>query len=217
MSVPMPPALPLRQSTQLSQFSYDLSHPSTRINDTLKSQQFWKYHILRVSPFKFYLTTNPDSRHHFTRPAPGYYVHLQFPNSSSNHSLRDGFRLLFRQQDFGLTESIDTFAVEKLNENLGGHLIVSFRENEYLDSTTGLIRNNNKSQIQQKKETPSSSLSPLPLQQVKFERQKIPSAFGKTGTLMFSNYKRNEMNTCQLCPIDKSLFGSGTKIDGVNF
>ncbi|KAG7897308.1 hypothetical protein KL935_005264 [Ogataea polymorpha] len=109
------------------------------------AQKFWKYHVLQISQFEFYLTTNPDNRHKFIRGAPGYYVELVLNNdldgdyvSASNN----GFQLVFRRQRYPIskTESSETkfdpsqvFTVMKQSHSKGGDFEVVGQSSEFVD------------------------------------------------------------------------------------
>ncbi|KAG7829380.1 hypothetical protein KL920_002239 [Ogataea angusta] len=109
------------------------------------AQKFWKYHVLQISQFEFYLTTNPDNRHKFVRGAPGYYVELVLKNSSDNNYVsasNNGFQLVFRKQRYPILkpESSDTnfdpsqvFTILKQSHIRGGDLEVMGTGCEFVD------------------------------------------------------------------------------------
>lgn len=62
---------------------------------TKPNTPFWKYHILKFGK-DLYLTTNPGLKHIYCRNGPGYYVEVVYPNKYKYHSLREGFKLIFK-------------------------------------------------------------------------------------------------------------------------
>ena len=119
--------------------------------DTLKEamirQDFWKYHVIKINPLEFYLTTTPDKRHQFTRHAPSYYVQIQLPENEETKSWHtksqavSGFRLVFTQQHWGIADEskANQFMVELLPESEGGKLRMNAFHNEQL--INGVITN----------------------------------------------------------------------------
>ncbi|GME88538.1 unnamed protein product [[Candida] boidinii] len=119
---------------------------SAYIKNTLKTQKFWKYHLMRVSKNEFYLTTNPDERHKFVRHAPSYRITLLLPSSNGTKSRKsskasEGFRLVFERVDM-LSAMNDNayygnskkgFTIERKPLDIGGELVFNGWYTEYLD------------------------------------------------------------------------------------
>lgn len=126
----------------------NLAREIENLRSSYRQQNFWKYHIIKLAPNEFYLTTNPDKRHRFIRNAPSYFVKLELPtdethkengklsNAFKNHSQVDkGFRLVFTQQQViginGYDGCYKSFIIEKVPKNMGGSYKISCQYNEF--------------------------------------------------------------------------------------
>lgn len=114
-----------------------------------RQQNFWKYHIIKIAPNEFYMTTNPDKRHRFIRNAPSYFVKLELPNDNENEKDKNknknifknlnqvdkGFRLIFTQQQViginGYDGNYQSFIIEKIPKSFGGNYKISCQYNEF--------------------------------------------------------------------------------------
>lgn len=114
------------------------------LNAAADEQDFWKYHVMKLNPLEFYMTTNPDKRHRFVRHAPSYYVEIQLPlaNATGKHhrngQASDGFRLIFTQQEWG-KQNNPSFSVEKISTGNGGGYKVTAYYNEQLGDNGAII------------------------------------------------------------------------------
>jgi hypothetical protein len=133
-----------------------------------RQQNFWKYHIIKIAPFEFYMTTNPDKRHRFVRNAPSYFIKLEMPNESKDtqnnnklvNSLKNqsqvtkGYRLIFTQQQVVGVNRYDgyyqPFIIEKLPKSAGGHYKVNCQYNEFQSDWNILNNVNNESKNSQR-------------------------------------------------------------------
>lgn len=136
----------------------NISREIENLRTSYRQQNFWKYHIIKLAPHEFYMTTNPDKRHRFIRNAPSYFIKLELPtepNSSQkngknveekkkssfgaafkNQSQVDkGFRLVFTQQQViginGYDGCYKPFVIEKVPKEFGGHYKISCQYNEF--------------------------------------------------------------------------------------
>lgn len=134
-----------------------ISREIENLRTSYRQQNFWKYHIVKLAPHEFYMTTNPDKRHRFIRNAPSYFVKLELPTEANsgdknvkgeekkkstftsafkNRSQVDkGFRLVFTQQQViginGYDGCYRPFVIEKVPKELGGHYKISCQYNEF--------------------------------------------------------------------------------------
>ncbi|GAV30193.1 hypothetical protein PMKS-003702 [Pichia membranifaciens] len=135
-----------------------ISREIENLRTSYRQQNFWKYHIVKLAPHEFYMTTNPDKRHRFIRNAPSYFVKLELPTDSNggdkngkngeekrkstfasafkNRSQVDkGFRLVFTQQQViginGYDGCYRPFVIEKVPKEFGGHYKISCQYNEF--------------------------------------------------------------------------------------
>ncbi|VEU23811.1 DEKNAAC104810 [Brettanomyces naardenensis] len=178
----------------------------SQLNRAIKTQNFWKYHIMRLNPFEFYLTTNPDNRHKLTRHAPSYYVSLQIPESSKEmrhmKQAAKGFRLTFTQQQWRDSDetSYPSFTVEKLSDAQAGGYKVSCFCNEH--EVSRRIEN-----IPRKQEISPSSMV--------FDNIAVPTTYYGDEMSIDSGYKLgNRLKVCTLKQKKRNYFFK-TKIDGV--
>lgn len=122
------------------------------LRTSYRQQNFWKYHIIKLAPYEFYITTNPDKRHRFVRNAPSYFVKLELPQDPnaakdenkrtsfastfrSQNQVDKGFRLIFTQQQVmginGYDGTYKSFVIEKCPKAMGGHYKISCQYNEF--------------------------------------------------------------------------------------
>ncbi|GMF50628.1 unnamed protein product [[Candida] boidinii] len=132
---------------------------SAYIKNTLKNQNFWKYHLMKVSKNEFYLTTNPDERHKFIRHAPSYRITLLLPSSNgpgsrTSSKASGGFRLVFERINIlsVLNDTLSSgdpkkgFTIEKKPLDAGGGLLFNGWFTEYLDrGNFNLLKQGNES------------------------------------------------------------------------
>lgn len=120
------------------------------LRTSYRQQNFWKYHIIKLAPHEFYMTTNPDKRHRFIRNAPSYFIELELPNNENNDNkqkkglneffknqsqIDKGFRLVFTQQQViginGYDGTYKSFIIEKIPKEFGGNYKIYCQYNEF--------------------------------------------------------------------------------------
>ncbi|GMM47993.1 hypothetical protein DAPK24_045910 [Pichia kluyveri] len=109
------------------------------LRSSYRQQNFWKYHIVKIAPFEFYMTTNPDKRHRLVRNAPSYFIKVELPNDPKvkikGSQVDKGYRLVFQQQQViginGFDGNYKPFVIEKLPADKGGHFKILCQYNEF--------------------------------------------------------------------------------------
>lgn len=205
----------------------NLSREIENLRMSYRQQNFWKYHIIKISPFEFYMTTNPDKRHRYVRNAPSYFVKLELPNDSkstdgnsksksklsigSQSQIDKGFRLAFTQQQVlginGYDGYYEPFIIEKLPKDKGGHYKIRCQYNEYQKDWNILnnINSNNK-----------SAQKNLNFQFSNTNNDKEKEDYDSTnGLITVDDYKMNDnLHACSIKEKKKSLFLK-SKIEGI--
>ncbi|QPG72914.1 hypothetical protein FOA43_000217 [Brettanomyces nanus] len=174
----------------------------------VQSQKFWKYHVMRLNPLEFYITTNPDNRHKFMRRGPSYYIQVQLPDASDtkgkgkpvSHTAK-GFRMVFSQQQWNSTAASPSFSVEKLPESQGGTYIAKGFFNEHEDGDKEIRNIEGKEQLQ--------ALN------WQFDRISAPIEYYGDEVTVENGYKiGSDLKVCTLKQKKKNYFFKN-KIDGV--
>lgn len=112
---------------QLARMGTEETNDIDKLAHDMKTQNFWKYHIIWVGKNQMYLTTNPDIKHLYCRNGPGYFVELVLPKNLSSSRANSGFRLIFKRQVYDEVDSDDKLqdpkeciVVTKLGPEEGG-------------------------------------------------------------------------------------------------
>lgn len=182
-----------------------------KMKEAMKKQDFWKYHVIKINPLEFYLTTIPDKRHEFTRHAPSYYVQVQLPEGKATKGWHtksqtvSGFKLIFTQQQWGVGDEnkVNPFIIELLPESESGKFIMNAYQNEQLinNAITNTIGDENNGRI------------PLNLT---FEKIKAPSSYFGREVMLHSGYRLGSgIHICSLRPGRKRDFIFKSRISGM--
>ncbi|KAG7706811.1 hypothetical protein KL914_002695 [Ogataea haglerorum] len=174
---------------------------------SLHAQKFWKYHVLQIGQFEFYLTTNPDNRHRFVRGAPGYYVELVLKSPMDNEYVPasdKGFQLVFKRQRYPISNSKSSetefdpsqvFTVMKQSQSKGGDYEIMGHSYEFVDDEGRRSYTPKQQKIAAKFVNKSNSLS-------------------QNGMVMETCYRLKNVRVCSLKE-KKSTILFKNKIDGV--